>query len=87
MIFLRYVKNENELKKGNLSLLLNLIIFSFFALFIVSGADAFLKQDPENLIEYLTNPTDIIGKLDNLLITNFSFNFYYYCFSINKFNC
>jgi nucleobase:cation symporter-1, NCS1 family len=68
--FSRYVKNENELKKGNLSLVLNLIIFSFFALFIVTGVDAFLKQDPENLATIFTNPSDIIGKLDNLLITN-----------------
>ncbi len=69
--FSRYVKNESELKKGNLSLILNLIIFSFFALFIVSGVDSFLKQDIENLNRIFTNPTDIIGKLDNLLITNF----------------
>jgi NCS1 family nucleobase:cation symporter-1 len=68
--FSRYVKSENELKKGNLSLILNLVIFSFFTLFIVTGADAFLKLDPENLNRILTNPTDIIGKLDNLLITN-----------------
>ena len=27
--FSRYVKNESQLKKGNLSLILNLIIFSF----------------------------------------------------------
>ena len=66
--FSRYVKNNNQLKKGNLSLILNLIIFSFFALFIVSGMDAFLKQNSENLSRILTNPTDIIGKLDNLLI-------------------
>ena len=68
--FSRYVKDESELKKGNLSLILNLTIFSFFTLFIVTGADAFLKQDPENLNRIFTNPTDIIGKLDNLLITN-----------------
>ena len=68
--FSRYVKNESELKKGNLSLILNLIIFSFFALFIVTGVDGFLKQDPDNLSRILTNPTDIIGSLDNLLITN-----------------
>ena len=68
--FSRYVKNEKELKKGNLSLILNLIIFSFFALFIVVGADAFLKQDPENLDKILTNPTDIIGKLNNLIVAN-----------------
>ncbi|MBD1137708.1 cytosine permease [Pelagibacterales bacterium SAG-MED43] len=66
--FSRYVKNESQLKKGNLSLILNLIIFSFFALFIVSGMDAFLKQNPENLTRILTNPTDILGKLDNLMI-------------------
>jgi len=64
----RYVKNESQLKKGNLSLILNLIIFSFSALFIVSGMDAYLKEDPENLTRILTNPTDILGKLDNLFI-------------------
>ena len=68
--FSRYVRNESELRKGNFSLILNLIIFSFFALFIVVGVDSFLKQDPENLTKILTNPTDIIGKIDNLLITN-----------------
>jgi NCS1 family nucleobase:cation symporter-1 len=73
--FSRYVKNENELKKGNLSLLLNLIIFSFFSLFIVIGADTILKQDPENLSIILTNPTDIIGKFNNLLITNLALIF------------
>ena len=68
--FSRYVKNNNELKKGNLSLLLNLIIFSLLSLFIVIGADTVLKQDPENLSRILTNPTDIIGKFDNSLITS-----------------
>ena len=68
--FSRYVKDKNELNKGNLSLIFNLIIFSFLALFIVTGVDAVLKQDPENLSRILTNPTDIIGKLNNLLITN-----------------
>ncbi len=68
--FSRYVKNENELKKGNLSLILNLIIFSFFALFIVIASDAFLNENPDNLSRILTNPTDIIGSFDNLLITN-----------------
>ena len=67
--FSRYVKNEKELKKGNLSLILNLIIFSFFALFIVVGADAFLKLNPQNLDQIFTNPTDIIGKMNNLLLT------------------
>jgi len=67
--FSRYVKNESELKKGNLSLILNLLIFSFLSLFIVTGVDAFLNNDPENLSRIYTNPTDIIGKLDDLLIT------------------
>ena len=66
--FSRYVKDENQLKKGNLSLIFNLIIFSSFALFIVSGMDAFLKQDPENLSRILTNPTDILGKIDNIFV-------------------
>ena len=65
----RYVKNESELKKGNISLILNLIFFSFFAVFIVSGVDAFLNKDPDNLSKIFTNPTDIIGKLDSLLIS------------------
>ena len=68
--FSRYVKNEKQLKKGNLSLLLNLLIFSFFALFIVTGVDGFLKEDSGSLSRILTNPTDIAGTLDSLLITN-----------------
>tara|TARA_B110001452_G_scaffold7173_1_gene6437 strand:+ start:1803 stop:3260 length:1458 start_codon:yes stop_codon:yes gene_type:complete len=67
--FSRYVKNENELKKGNQSLIFNLIIFSFFAVFIVIGADIFLNKNLENMERILTNPTDIIGKVDNIQIT------------------
>ena len=65
----RYVKDEQNLKKGNLSLIFNLIIFSFFAVFIVVGSDVFLNQKFENLDRIFTNPTDIIGKFDNLQIT------------------
>ena len=68
--FSRYVKNETELKKGNLSLLLNLIIFSFLSVFIVAGAEGILSKNNTELEKILTNPMDIIGKLDNLLITN-----------------
>ena len=68
--FSRYVKDEAELKKGNLSLILNLLIFSFFALFIVTGIDGFLREDSGSLSRILTNPTDIAGALDSLLITN-----------------
>ena len=67
--FSRYVKNDNELKKGNLSLILNLLIFSFFAVFIVIGADIFLNKNLENMERILTNPTDIIGKIDNTELT------------------
>ena len=67
--FSRYVKNENELKKGNLSLILNLIIFSFLAVFIVVGADVILNKNLENMERILTSPVDIIGKFDNILIT------------------
>ena len=67
--FSRHVKNEKDLKKGNLSLILNLIIFSFFAVFIVVGSDVFLNQKFEDIDRIFTNPTDIIGKFDNLHIT------------------
>ena len=67
--FTRYVKNKNELKKGNLSLILNLLVFSFFAVFIVIGADIFLNKNLENMERILTNPTDIIGKIDNTELT------------------
>tara|TARA_B100000767_G_C19629283_1_gene477503 strand:- start:29 stop:955 length:927 start_codon:yes stop_codon:yes gene_type:complete len=67
--FSRYVKDEKNLKKGNLSLLLNLVIFSFFAVFIVVGSDVFLNLKFEDLDRIFTNPTDIIGKFDNLQIT------------------
>jgi NCS1 family nucleobase:cation symporter-1 len=58
-----------ELKKGNLSLILNLIIFSFFSVFIVTGSDIFLNQKFSDMDRIFTNPTDIIGKFDNLQIT------------------
>ena len=67
--FSRYVKNENELKKGNLCLILNLLLFSFFAVFIVIGADIFLNKNLENMERILTSPTDIIGKIDNIGLT------------------
>ena len=67
--FSRYVKSESELKKGNLSLLINLIIFSFFSVFIVIGSDVFLNLRFLDLSSILTNPTDIVGKFDNTSIT------------------
>ena len=67
--FSRYVKNNKELNYGNLSLILNLIIFSLFSFFIVVGSDFFLNQQFEDINRIYTNPTDIIGKFDNLTIT------------------
>jgi len=67
--FTRYVKNENELKKGNLSLILNLLIFSFFTVFIIVGSDIFLNKNLENMERILTNPTDIVGKIGNIQVT------------------
>ena len=68
--FTRYVKDENELKKGNLSLIISLLIFSFFAVFIAIGSDIFLNKNLENMERILTNPTDIIGKIGNIQITS-----------------
>ena len=67
--FSRYVSSKKELNKGNLSLILNLILFSIFATFIVVGSDVILNKNLENMERILTNPTDIIGKFDNILIT------------------
>ena len=67
--FSRYIKDEKNLKKGNLSLIANLVLFSFAAVFIVVGSDIFLNQKFEDINQIFTNPTDIIGKFDNLQIT------------------
>ena len=67
--FSRYVRDESQLKKGNFSLILNLLLFSFFAVFIVIGSDIFLNKNLENMERILTNPTDIIGKINYIQIT------------------
>ena len=67
--FSRFVKNESELKKGNLSLILNLILFSIFAVFIVLGADIILSKNLQNIDQILVSPTDIIGKFDNIFLS------------------
>lgn len=73
--FSRYVQNENELKKGNLSLILNLILFSLFSVLIVFGADIILNKNLTDLEQIYTNPTDIIGKFDNKYLTVFALIF------------
>ena len=67
--FTRYVKDNKNLKNGNLTLLFNLILFSIFAVFIVSGSDIFLNQKFQDIEKVFTNPTDIIGKYNDLQIT------------------
>ena len=67
--FSRYVKNEKQLNKGNLSLILNLIIFSLFSVFIVIGADIILNKNLGNVDKILTNPTDIIGQFNNIYLS------------------
>ena len=67
--FSRYAKNENEVNKGNLSLLFNLLFFSFLAIFLVLGSSVFFEKNLIAVDRILTNPTDIIGKLDNTLLT------------------
>ena len=67
--FSRYTKDEAEMKKGNYSLILNFIFFTFLCVVIVLGSDAFLKSNMINAEKLLTNPTDIIGKIDNLYLT------------------
>ena len=73
--FSRYVKNEKELNKGNLSLILNLLLFSFLSVFIVLGADIILVKNLIQVDKLLTNPTDIIGKFDNTFLTTIALMF------------
>jgi NCS1 family nucleobase:cation symporter-1 len=67
--FSRYAKNESEVNKGNLSLFLNLIIFSFLAIFLVLGSSVVFEKNLIPVERILTNPTDIIGKFDNTYLT------------------
>jgi len=67
--FSRYVKNSSENFYGNLSLIINLLIFSFASVFIVIGADIVMAKKMLEVDQLLTNPTDIIGKIDNSFLT------------------
>ena len=61
--FARFVKNEDEMKKGNLyGLVGNIIVFSFITLMITGGTIAVFG-------EYIAEPTDMVAKIDNLLLT------------------
>ena len=67
--FSRYVKNEEELNKGNISLIINLILFSFLAILIVLGVDIILIKNMVQVDSLLTNPSDIIDKFNNTYLT------------------
>ena len=67
--FSRYAKSETEVNKGNLSLLLNLLIFSFLAISLVIGSSVVFEKNLIPVDRILTNPTDIVGKFDNSLLT------------------
>ena len=67
--FSRYAKSESEVNKGNLSLFLNLLIFSFLVISLVVGSNIFFEKNLISIDRLLTNPTDIVGKIDNTLLT------------------
>ncbi len=73
--FSRYIKNTSENSKGNFSLIINLIIFSFVSVFIVLGADIVMAKQFIEVDQLLTNPTDIIGKIDNNYLTIIAISF------------
>jgi len=73
--FSRYARNINEMKFGNFSLIINLIIFSCFAFLLTIGSDIILTKNSISVDKLLTNPNDIIAKFDNSVLTVFSLIF------------
>ena len=67
--FSRSAKNVEEMRKGNLSLVLNLIIFSLLSVLIVLGSEIILTKNAIQFDTLLTNPNDIIGKINNNYLT------------------
>ena len=57
------------MNKGNFALLLNLVLFSVIALLICLGSDIILAQNSITVERLLTNPNDIIGKINNNYLT------------------
>jgi len=61
--FSRFVKNEKEMKKGNLwGLPGNIFLFSFIALMVTAGTVSVFG-------ETITNPTDMVARVGNLGLT------------------
>ena len=73
--FARYAKNNNEMSIGNFTLLLNLVLFSIIAILICLGSDIILSQKSITVESLLTNPNDIIGKINNNYLTIISLIF------------
>ena len=67
--FARYAKSKSEMNRGNFALLLNLVLFSVIALLICLGSDIILAQNSITVERLLTNPNDIIGKINNNYLT------------------
>lgn len=61
--FARFVRSKGAMQLGNfLGLPVSLALFSFLALFITAGTAAIFG-------EIITNPTDIVARVDNVLLT------------------
>lgn len=61
--FSRFVKKEEDMKKGNLwGLPANIAFFSLITLIVTAGTVSIFG-------EALTNPTDIVSRVDNILLT------------------
>ena len=73
--FARYAKNNSEMSIGNFTLLLNLVLFSIIAILICLGSDIILSQKSIIVESLLTNPNDIIGKINNNYLTIISLIF------------
>jgi len=73
--FSRYAKSNKEMQIGNFTLMINLLIFSFFAILITIGSDIILTKNSISAERLLTNPNDIIAKFNNSFLTIFSLVF------------
>ena len=61
--FSRFVSSESEMRKGNLwGLVGNIVVFSFIALIVTAGTVVVFG-------ETVTNPTDMVARVDNLFLT------------------
>ena len=79
--FARFVKNEDEMRKGNLwGLVGNVILFSFITLMITGGTIAIFG-------EYVASPTEMVAKVDNSRFNNYCCICILCCNSWYKYGC